>query len=446
MSMLNFQAPSATGDAASSIPREPGLDHTRALLREGYRYMPNRFAAHGTDIFATRLMFQSAICVYGESAARMFYTPGRFTRKLALPPNALLLLQDLGSVVMRDGEAHHRRKEMFMALMAPDSVQRLMELSAAQWRSRFAQWQGMSRIVLHEEAQAVLCRAACEWAGVPLDERTAVPRTREFAAMIDGAGTAGPRNWRGLMLRRHTERWARALIEEVRAGKLQPPAGSALAVMAGHEDSDGRLLDVKVAAVELINVLRPTVAVARFIVFGALAMHEHPEMRAILARGDAEFMEMFAQEVRRYYPFIPAVGGRALQAFDWSGHHFRAGDWVLLDLYGTNHDARLWRDPEAFRPERFRGWRSSGFDLIPQGAGDPHQGHRCPGEDITVGLLKTALCLLAGEIDYDVPQQDLSVPLSRMPTLPASGFVISRIRARRPAGPDNAGITCIRKK
>jgi len=35
--------------------------------------------------------------------------------------------------------------------------------------------------------------------------------------------------------------------------------------IAWHRDGEGRLLDTKVARVELINVLRPTVAVARFI-------------------------------------------------------------------------------------------------------------------------------------------------------------------------------------
>ncbi len=43
-----------------------------------------------------------------------------------------------------------------------------------------------------------------------------------------------------------------------------------------HRDPYGNLLDPGVAAVELINILRPTVAVARYVAFAAVALHEFP--------------------------------------------------------------------------------------------------------------------------------------------------------------------------
>jgi fatty-acid peroxygenase len=142
---------------------------------------------------------------------------------------------------------------------------------------------------------------------------------------------------------------------------------------------------------------------------------------------------MFTHELRRYYPFFTAVGGRATHDFDWHGLHFPKGTWVLLDLYGTNHHPAIWGDPDNFRPERFERRESSGFDLIPQGGGDYYSGHRCAGEMATIDLVKSALRLLATQIDYDVPPQDLRVSLSRMPTLPASGFVITSVRPRHVA-------------
>jgi fatty-acid peroxygenase len=47
---------------------------------------------------------------------------------------------------------------------------------------------------------------------------------------------------------------------------------------------------------------------------------------------------------------------------------------------------------------------------------------------VTVELTRSALRLLASEVRYEVPQQDLDVDLSRMPALPASGFVIEGVR------------------
>jgi fatty-acid peroxygenase len=411
-----------------TIPQAPGFDNSIALLSEGYRFIGNRCDELGSDIFGTRLMLRRVVCVRGEAAARMFYQPGRFTRQGANPPTAMALLQGHGSAHVQDGEMHRVRKAMLMSLQTPASRARLVDLAEREWRLRFERWPRLRRQVLIQEAQAVLCRAACAWAGVPLaNVEEEVLRTAEFSAMIDGAGAVGPRNWLGASLRRHTEQWAHDHIVAVRTGRPTDPE-SPLAIIAFHRDADGEVLSNADAAVELLNVLRPVVAVARYIVFGALAMHDYPEWRTRLAGCDDAALEMFVEEVRRYYPFFPAIGGRANHSFSWNGLQFDKGDWVLLDMYGTNHHRGTWPDADLFRPQRFETRKDNGFDLIPQGGGDAASGHRCPGEAATVELTKSALRLLAGAIHYEVPPQDLTVSLERMPALPASGFVIEGVR------------------
>jgi fatty-acid peroxygenase len=103
------------------------------------------------------------------------------------------------------------------------------------------------------------------------------------------------------------------------------------------------------------------------------------------------------------------------------------GTWMILDLYGTNHDPRIWGDPAVFRPERFRDWNGSAFNFIPQGGGDHATDHRCAGEWATIDLLRRATQLLTTAMRYKVPQQDLKIDLSHMPTLPNSRFVISNV-------------------
>lgn len=411
--------PSAPQPPARDFPRDRPFDSTLALLAEGYRFGGNRFRRLDTDAFVARLMLRPAVVTFGAEAAAMFSAPGRFTRRGALPPTTLRLLQDLGSVATLDGQAHRTRKRLFLPLLDRPVVDSLTAAVVEEWRARLPAWEAAGRITLHPEVEGILTGAVCRWAGVPLEEGEAAERTAEFSAMIEGAGSVGPRAAKGLMLRRRTEAWAAGRIAAARAGRA--PAGSVLERLAGSD------LDIPTATMELLNVLRPTVAVARFITFAALALHEHPTAREGLRQGRFSASD-FANEVRRVYPFFPFLGGRALVPFEWRGACFSPGDWVILDLYATDHDPRLWEAPQAFRPERFAAWDGSPYSLIPQGTGDHANGHRCPGETITIALIAAAATLLTEEITYTVPEQDLRVDTTAFPALPKSRMVLEGVR------------------
>ncbi|TNC74774.1 cytochrome P450 [Rubellimicrobium roseum] len=409
----------------SRLPRDGAPDSSFALWREGYNFIPRRCRRHGTDAFRTRLMLKEASCVQGADWAEMFYDGDRFTRRGGLPLSALTLLQDVGSVMTLDGAAHRHRKGLFLDILGPEAAYRLAQVARAEWERRLPDWESLRAVTLFDEMRELLFHAVCDWAGVPLGPE-APQRLYEVAEMVEASARVGPNNWRTHLLRARTEHWARQIIREARAGHSMPK-GTALESIAQHRDEKGRRLPARIAAVELINVIRPTVAVARYIVFSALALHRRPEMVERLRTGDEAFAEAFAQEVRRLTPFIPMIGGRALRDFEWKDFHFSKGDWVLIDLFGTDRDPRLWDDPDGFRPERFLDRIPGPYDLIPQGAGDHATTHRCPGEWIAQELTKMGAQMLAS-LDYQVPSQDLSVDLSRIPAIPRSGFLIGQVR------------------
>jgi fatty-acid peroxygenase len=412
---------------SDEISRLDAFDSSVALLREGYGFGARRFARCSSDAFETRLMLRRAVVAFGEEAARLLYEPDRMTRRGALPVTVVTLLQDFGSVQMLDEGAHRRRKQMFMSLMTPAGLALFGDLVEGEWRAGIPEWAQAGQVVLFDAVREVLFRAVCAWSGVPLDRREADARTRQFAAMVEGAASVGPRNLRAQVLRHRAERWAGDVIERARSGALEVEEGRAVHAIAWHRDGEGRLLDTKVARVELINVLRPTVAVARFITFAALALRQYPECRAKVIADD-EYLRWFVQEVRRYYPFFPMVGGRAREGFDWRGRRFPAGSWFLLDIYATNHDPRIWSEPAAFRPERFATWDGDPYSFVPQGGGDHGVTHRCAGEWLTISVMERAVRLLTTAMTYDVPLQDLGVDLSRMPAAPRSGLRISQVR------------------
>ncbi|MBQ1075500.1 cytochrome P450 [Micromonospora sp. C31] len=409
------------------IPTERSPDSSVAFLRDGYRFVGRRCERHGTDIFQARLMLEPTICLRGRPAAELFYDPERFVRAGAMPKRAQRTLTGRGGVQGLDGAEHADRKAMFMSIMTPAAVRHLGQLFDDEWRARVPAWEAGGPVVLHDEIGRMLTRTVCAWAGVPLAASEVHRRTAELHAMIEGPAALGPRHWRGRWGRRRGERWIGQVVERERIGTLPAPGGSALRVIAEHRDARGRLLPRRIAAVELLNVLRPTVAVGRLVVFAALALHDHPTWRQRVRESD-EATESFVQEVRRYYPFFPVAAARVRRSFDWQGYHFPRGRRVLLDLYGTNHHPALWPEPERFLPERFTGWRGDPFALVPQGGGEHLTGHRCAGEWITIELVKRAVTNLTTTMRYDVPPQDLALSLRRMPALPPSGFLITGVR------------------
>ncbi|MCX7521413.1 cytochrome P450 [Microbacterium sp. STN6] len=414
-----------------SIPTLPGIDSTLAFLKDGYLFASKRCARLGSDAFHTRLGGRPVTFMLGADASRTFWSGGRFDRHGSIPPTATHLLQDNGSSQTLDGEEHRHRKRMFLEMMEPPERDRLRAVFAAEWDDAAGRWQEQGEIVLHDELQSVLTRTAMLWAGLDLRENDAASRAFELGEMVENAGRFGPRNWMARTLRFRTEWWARGVIDGVREGSLDVPEGSAVHRLATQTNLDGTLLDRAVAGVELLNTVRPIVAISRFIVFAALCLNEVPRWRETFAAGDDSDLAHFVTEVRRHAPFFRVMGGRVRRAFEWRQHPFSIGQWVLLDLYGTNHDPRLWPEPYRFRPERFRDWPGDPYTLIPQGGGEYLHDHRCAGEPVTIELMREGVRALSRSIEYGVPPQDLRVSLRHFPAGPASGFRINRVRRSR---------------
>lgn len=413
------------------------VDNTLPLLLRGYAWLPDRRRRSGGAPVETRLLGKRVIALHGPAAVRFFYDEKHIHRHGALPEPVIDTLFGQGAVHTLDGEGHRARKAMFLGLLKdPERVLDLSEHIAREWQHARAAWSRRTRVVLFDEVSVLITRAVFRWAGVPLPEEEADRTARDLVAMVDGFATPGPRHLKARRARRRQEERLAPLVEQERArssGSVDAEAGTAspFQVIAAHREPDGAPLDPRTAAVEVLNVVRPTVAVSWFVTFAAHALHRWPEHRAPLAGDDdPAYALAFAQEVRRFYPFAPFVGGLAAGKLEWQGRTIQPGTLVLLDLYGQNHDPDIWPRPYAFDPSRFLDEEPGRDDLIPQGGGDPGAGHRCPGEDITVALLATLAPLLA-RLSYEVVEQDLSIPLARIPTAPRSGFVIADVEAER---------------
>jgi fatty-acid peroxygenase len=413
------------------IPQAPGFDSTLAVLREGFPVLWNRCQDLGSDVFQTRLLLQKTICLHGPEAAALFYDPARFVRAGAVPRRIQTTLMGQDAIHTLDDGQHRRRKCLFLDQMTAPSLTHLLDILAGEWEAAARAWEQREEVVLFPAAQEVLCRGICAWVGVPLAVGEAGKRARDFGRMVDAFGGVGPRHGRGKRARKRAEAWVRGFVQDVRKGRAGVAPGSPAEAFIWFEDEDGELLSAQMAAEEIINLLRSTVAISWYIAFAAKALAEHGPYRQLL-RQDDEYVHLFAQEVRRTTPFAPFLGARVREDFTWQGYRFPKGTLTLIDIYGTNHDPRLWEEPETFWPERFAHREPTAFDMLPQGGGGYLGGHRCPGEWLTLAVLKQAVGFLARRLCYDLPPQDLSVDLTRMPTLPRSGVILRNVRLLAP--------------
>ncbi len=403
------------------------MDSALNVLIKGYPNFQEQFEKENTDILNKHLLLKKTIILRGEEAAAVFYDQDKFQRKGATPKRFQKTLFGQGGVQGLDGEAHIKRKALFMQCMTKDSIASLNEKFLEFLKDYSKKWERQEEVVLFKEMEKILMQAACSWVGVMLYPHEVKNKTALMSMMIDASGGVGLRHYKGRLARKKAEAWLMSMVEEVR--KKEPSAEKTiLEEFCFYEDPGGELLDERTVAVEVLNLLRPIVAIARYITFAALALHQYPQYVERLQKDRGNLSHLFVQEVRRFYPFFPFVAAKVKQKFNWRGETFPKGRRVLLDLYATNHDSKIWSNSSTFYAERFMDWDESPFNFIPQGGGEHYHNHRCAGEWITIGITTAAVNFLVNEIKYEVPEQDLEIKLNRIPAIPGSRFIIRDVK------------------
>jgi fatty-acid peroxygenase len=412
-----------------NIPKVSIIDTVKGFLFDGYDSISEKSREYDSDVFETQILNKKVIFMRGEEAARLFYDNSRFSREGASPKLVQKTLFGEGGVQGLDGEAHRHRKAMFMDFMNEASIKKLIEFLNIELDDAIDTWEKAEEIVFFDEINKLIFTAVCNWAAVPFRKESTEEKTEDILNMIEGAGTLGLRHWKGRRSRNKAEEWVENLVRKIRSNSLVVPDGTVIKSISLHRDLNGNLLSEKTAAVEIINIIRPTVAVGRFLAFAATALHEFPEQQQKLRSNQVELAH-FAQEVRRYYPFFPIVPAITKMDFEWKSMHFPKETKVFLDLYGTNHHPDIWENPEDFKPERFLNWNENPYTLIPQGGGEYHKHHRCPGEMITLEIMKTGIDFLLNKITYTVPPQNLKVEMNKFPSVPKSRFIMKKVKRK----------------
>lgn len=80
-------------------------------------------------------MLRPVLRAIGAEAAAQFYDPALLTRRGAMPPSILRLLQDKGSMQMLDDTSHRHRRGAFAGLLMTDEAEaRFLAIFRDEWQ------------------------------------------------------------------------------------------------------------------------------------------------------------------------------------------------------------------------------------------------------------------------------------------------------------------------
>ncbi len=136
-------------------------------------------------------------------------------------------------------------------------------------------------------------------------------------------------HFKGVENRKKSEKWAQRLMEEARENPVAGKENVALYAFANATDLKGHLLPLDIASVELLNIIRPTVALT---VWAALMGH------ALFSRPDLyqQLKNDFSGTARSVYSgnasvlsIFPNVTRLSLKDVEVDGYRIPKDSWVI---------------------------------------------------------------------------------------------------------------------
>lgn len=312
------------------------------------------------------------------------------------------------SFMLSDGEPHRHGRKTVVAAFHQQTVRRHGDVVASAARRALASWPSDETVAVHEQLRAitleVILRSLTGRLEGALDERVGLLHRRvlEMLSVTQSATLVEPRLrrygpgkrvWRQFQYRRaQVDELLTTLIADRK--QLTESGDDVLSQMASLPSDDGahnsarRLRD---NAMSLILAGHETTAAQLAWAFQLLA--HNPSVRDRLIREiDAdrtdEYLTATLQEVLRHRcVFVFSIPRAVAKPVEIGGWTYAPPAQILACIYLLHHDPAIYRDPYAFRPERFLESPPDPRAWIPWGGGRK----RCPGLHLAMLEMKIVL-------------------------------------------------------
>ncbi|KAL1212611.1 Cytochrome P450 71B14 [Cardamine amara subsp. amara] len=118
-----------------------------------------------------------------------------------------------------------------------------------------------------------------------------------------------------------------------------------------------------------------------------------------------EYLKMVIKETLRINPLVPLLIPReASKDLKIGGYDIPKKTWIHVNVWAIHRNPNVWKDPEAFIPERFMDskidYTGLNFELLPFGSGR----RICPGMGIGMSLVHLTLINLLYRFDWKLPK------------------------------------------
>jgi cytochrome P450 len=381
-----------------------------ALQTIGWWSRPTAFAercrARYGRRFTIRLLGQSPFVIISdpEEIKQVFQAPPEVLH----PGEGASILEPIvgpNSVILLDEGPHLRQRKLLLPAFHGEKMQALSGLMSELAEREVASWPLEQPVALHPPVRRltleIILRAVFGLErGAQLDELRDL--LTEVLAFGDSPLSLIPPAQRLLKGRGPVGRMERisARADELIFGLIEERRGEhgdgedVLSMLLGARDEDGEPMTAPELRDELVTALvagHETTASQLAWAFERIAREPHVQSRLHAELDDGEddaYLTATINEILRRRPVLPNAEPRLVkQPIEVGGIRYEPGVVLFASAYLVHHDADIYPDPYAFRPERFLGQSPGTYTWIPFGGGR----RRCIGASFALLEMKLVL-------------------------------------------------------
>jgi cytochrome P450 len=364
-----------------------------------------------------------------------------------LPGSGARVLEPIvgrNSVLLLDGAAHMEQRKLMLPAFHGERIDRLSALVESVVAPEVASWPSDGAVELHPRLQRltleIILRAVFGLAPGP---RMDLLRDRLGAMLTFGDQPLSllpipPESRVGRVLMRvgpfatfarlqaEADEMIFSLIDERRD---QPgDADDVLAMLLAARHEDGSPMSSQELRDELLTLLvAGHETTASTLAWCLSRLPWHPEVLVRLRREDDAYLTATLQETLRHRPVLPNVAPRFVaEPIEVGGFPYPAGVCLVANAYLLHHDASVYPDPYAFRPERFLDEAPGTYTWIPFGGGR----RRCLGASFAMLEMKAVLGAVVRQRELVSAADRVELPRRRNITIRPGRGCLVRLPAR----------------